>query len=164
MDPASLLARDQEKVKLEIAKERRCILELLRPSAPSPSWQPVLLQQPIVLFKVLAVARQGFVSVFDGHTRYALGKWTFGRGGGSNPPLLSCLFACSTPQQAQSAVFPASSKLLKSTKVLVEVEAQGPGYLNQSNGTWAVTQLRLNRMGTQFDASTATTGTITHPK
>ena len=71
--------------------------------------------------KVVAVSGEDLVSVYDGTTKYALGKWTYARHGvAGRPPLFSCLYAFATPHEAMSARFPQSSRMKHLPKVCTD--------------------------------------------
>lgn len=134
--------------------DRLCLEQCvqLRPSLVylPDHWRPVMLQQPITLFKVVATAGGRLVSVFDGSVDYVLKKRALARHGGACnsllwPPLWSCMHCFETEDQALAARFPTSSRHLRSGHVLIRVTAQGHAYAS-SGGRWAVSDLLVEEV------------------
>ncbi|PNH12897.1 hypothetical protein TSOC_000142, partial [Tetrabaena socialis] len=85
------------------------------PAAARPEW----LEAPPTPHQVVASTEAGeLVSVFDGVTKYAIGRWTSSKHGAGSWPLLSaCLYGYPSAALAQAATFPLDSKLFAAPKV-----------------------------------------------
>ena len=60
----------------------------------------VITDQPPSWPQVVAASGDKLLSIYDGTTTYALGKWTLAKqGAASRPPLFSCLYAFATPRE-----------------------------------------------------------------
>ncbi|GIL72167.1 hypothetical protein Vretifemale_2547 [Volvox reticuliferus] len=87
------------------------------------------------------------VSVYDGTTRYTIGRWTLGKYGAHGwPPLSSCFYAYQTVEKAISSQFPKDSKYRSAPRVLIQVTATGKAYFNPKTDMWALSSVRPVRI------------------
>lgn len=140
------LKRKVEAQLRDLQQQRQQQLAPSRLYLPIP-WQPIVYEQPVAMYKIVAAQGGQFTSVFDSRVVYQLQQWTYARCGCSSgvawPPLWSCIYAFPTAKQARSAVFPRGSQQQKGARVLCQVTVQGKGYVHP-DGRVAVSCLRLD--------------------
>lgn len=84
--------------------------------------------------QVVAAVRGELVSVFDGVTRYQVGRWSTSRRGALGwPPLDTCYYAFDSPAAATHVPFPGNSRCLSAPRVLIRVR---PSYLACLHSMW----------------------------
>ncbi|EFJ52289.1 hypothetical protein VOLCADRAFT_86562 [Volvox carteri f. nagariensis] len=98
-------------------------------------------------WKVVASVGGELISVYDGTTRYTVGRWTLGKCGANGwPPLSSCYYAYKAVDKALTAKFPKASKHLTAPKVLIQAVACGKAYYNPELSMWALSSVRPARI------------------
>uniref|UniRef100_A0A061S4G8 Uncharacterized protein n=1 Tax=Tetraselmis sp. GSL018 TaxID=582737 RepID=A0A061S4G8_9CHLO len=153
--------RDLQKVCEQLREKKRKNTDAIRESLtsrrdltrPQPNgiyslpsgWEALTLEKAELFYKVVAIVGDRMFSVFDGLTEYRLGHRLSSRRGVGEPlgwpPVDSCYFASSTPEQAVNTEFPRNSALLAAPKLLIQVQAEGRAYKNASLGLWALSHV-----------------------
>ncbi|GIL72166.1 hypothetical protein Vretimale_465 [Volvox reticuliferus] len=137
--------RQKQKAQRATLSSRRRLLELQVPK--NDGWHPIDIHEPATFYKIAASVRGEMVSVYDGTTRYTIGRWTLGKYGAHGwPPLSSCFYAYQTVEKAISSQFPKDSKYRSAPRVLIQVTATGKAYFNPKTDMWALSSVRPVRI------------------
>ncbi|SHH88764.1 hypothetical protein SAMN02745135_02557 [Caloranaerobacter azorensis DSM 13643] len=88
-------------------------------------------------YKLVAVIDNKYFSIFDGKTQYEIGKTLIEE---VKPDFEGGFYVYKTIKEAQNAVFPSTSKLLKATRAILKVKCCG-NYCKYENGKIAFSEI-----------------------